>query len=92
MGNNTRLLCSRRLLKTLDKENTTGNSKPDIYHELFLIKEADGNDVNFEELCAQKSTYRPFKCYLDLGLVRATKGNRIFATMKGAIDSDTYSI
>ena len=86
----TGLLCSRRLLKTLDKENTTEDYKPDIYHEFDLIKEADGNDVNFEELCAQKGTYRPFKCYLDLGLVRATKGNRVFAAMKGAIDGGIH--
>ena len=52
-----------------------------------LIKEADGNDVDFEQLCLQKDLgYRPFTCFLDLGLVRDTKGNRVFAAMKGAID------
>ena len=82
----TGLLTSRRLLKTLDKENTTEGFKPDYFHEYELIKEADGSDVNFKELCDQNGLYRPFTCYLDLGLVRATKGNRVFAAMKGAID------
>ena len=86
----TGLLCSRRLLKTLDKENATEDFKPDYFHEFDLIKEADGNDVDFEQLCNQKGTYRPFKCYLDLGLVRATKGNRVFAAMKGAIDGGVH--
>ena len=83
----TGLLTSRRLLKTLDKENTTEEYKQEYFTMFDLIKEADGNDFDFNELCAQKDvTYRPFTCYLDLGLVRATRGNRVFAAMKGAID------
>jgi large subunit ribosomal protein L5e len=82
----TGLLCSRRLLKTLDEENKTEDYKPDYFHEFEVIKEADGNDEDFIELCNRKDLPRPFTCYLDLGLVRATKGNRVFAAMKGAID------
>ena len=83
----TGLLCSRRLLKTLDKENKTEEYTPDYFNLFDVIKEADGNDVDFEQLCLQKDLgYRPFTCFLDLGLVRATKGNRVFAAMKGAID------
>ena len=83
----TGLLTSRRLLKTLDKENTTEEYKQEYFTMFDLVKEADGNDFDFNELCAQKDvTYRPFTCYLDLGLVRATRGNRVFAAMKGAID------
>ena len=83
----TGLLCSRRLLKTLDKENKTDDYTPDYFNMFDIIKEADGNDVDFEQLCLQKDLgYRPFTCFLDLGLVRATKGNRVFAAMKGAID------
>ena len=83
----TGLLCSRRLLKTLDKENTSEEYKPDYFNLFDIIKEADGNDVDFEQLCLQKDLgYRPFTCFLDLGLVRASKGNRVFAAMKGAID------
>lgn len=29
---------------------------------------------------------RPFRCFLDVGLVRTTTGNRVFAAMKGAAD------
>ncbi len=87
----TGLLCSRRLLKTLDKENKTEVYTPDYFNLFDIIKEADGKDVNFEELCIIKDLgYRPFKCYLDIGLVRATKGNRVFAAMKGAIDGGIH--
>ena len=87
----TGLLCSRRLLKTLDEVNKTEDYTPDYFHMFDLIKEADGKDVNFEQLCNSKDiTYRPFKCYLDIGLVRATKGNRVFAAMKGAIDGGIH--
>ena len=83
----TGLLTSRRLLKVLDKENSNENFKQDYFERFDLIKEADGNDVDFIELCNKKDGgFRPFTCYLDLGLVRATRGNRVFAAMKGAID------
>jgi len=83
----TGLLTSRRLLKTLDKENKTEEFTPDYFNMFDIVKEADGNDFDFKELCLQKDIgYRPFTCYLDLGLVRATRGNRVFAAMKGAID------
>ena len=83
----TGLLTSRRLLKVLDKESSNENYKQDYFHLFDLIKEADGNDVDFIELCNKKDVgFRPFTCYLDLGLVRATRGNRVFAAMKGAID------
>ena len=83
----TGLLTSRRLLKTLDKENKTEDYTPDYFNIFNLVKETDGNDFNFQQLCDQKDIgYKPFTCYLDLGLVRATRGNRVFAAMKGAID------
>ena len=87
----TGLLCSRRLLKTLDKENKTEEYTPDYFNLFDLIKEADGKDVDFDQLCNLKDVgYRPFKCFLDLGLVRATRGNRVFAAMKGAIDGGIH--
>ena len=87
----TGLLCSRRLLKTLDKENKTEDYTPDYFNLFDIIKEADGKDVDFDQLCTLKDLgYRPFKCYLDIGLVRATKGNRVFAAMKGAIDGGIH--
>ena len=83
----TGLLTSRRLLKTLDKENKTEEYTPEYFKLFDLVQEADGSDFDFNQLCMQKDIgYRPFTCYLDLGLVRATRGNRVFAAMKGAID------
>ena len=83
----TGLLTSRRLLKTLDKENKTEEYTPEYFKLFDLVQEADGSDFDFNQLCLQKDIgYRPFTCYLDLGLVRATRGNRVFAAMKGAID------
>jgi len=29
---------------------------------------------------------KPFKCFLDIGLVRTTRGNRVFSALKGACD------
>ena len=60
--------------------------------EMFdLIKEPSNDDVDFEALCEEKDVgQRPFTAYLDLGLVRATKGNRVFAAMKGAIDGGVH--
>ena len=87
----TGLLCSRRLLKTLDKENKTEDYTPDYFNLFDIIKEADGKDVDFDQLCTLKDLgYKPFKCYLDIGLVRASKGNRVFAAMKGAIDGGIH--
>merc|ERR1719506_2581613 len=68
----TGLLCARRLLKLkgLDGE-FAGNSKIDgSYYNI-----AEGNDGK-----------RPFKAFLDVGLVRTTTGNRVFGAMKGACD------
>jgi len=32
----------------------------------------------------------PFTCFLDLGLARATSGNRVFAALKGAVDGGLH--
>jgi len=87
----TGLLTSRRLLKILDQKNKENEFESNFFEDFNLIKETDGKDVNFKDLCTQKDTaYRPFVCYLDIGLVRATKGNRVFAAMKGAIDGGIH--
>ena len=84
----TGLLAARRLLTILDEENKKRGIKETKIAETFnLVKEATGEDTNIEELCDKKGIeLRPFTCYLDLGLVRATNGNRVFAAMKGALD------
>jgi large subunit ribosomal protein L5e len=82
----TGLLCARRLLALLDKENEGKESYKNL-STTFDLKTEPGEDVDLKELCEQKNIEkRPFTCYLDLGLARATKGNRVFAAMKGAID------
>jgi large subunit ribosomal protein L5e len=85
------LLCSRRLLSILDKENEKKDIKTKMTEMFNLIKEPSNDDVDFEALCEEKGVEaRPFTAYLDLGLVRATKGNRVFAAMKGAIDGGVH--
>lgn len=87
----TGLLTSRRLLATLDEENKKEDFTPNYLKDFDIIKEADGKDVDFKKLCEEKDVpNRPFVCYLDIGLARATKGNRVFAAMKGAIDGGIH--
>jgi len=82
----TGLLCARRLLAILDKENE-GKKDYQNLSTTFDLKTDPGEDVDLKELCEKKNIEkRPFTCYVDLGLARATKGNRVFAAMKGAID------
>mmetsp|Transcript_2248 Transcript_2248/g.6074 ORF Transcript_2248/g.6074 Transcript_2248/m.6074 type:complete len:298 (-) Transcript_2248:157-1050(-) len=45
--------------------------------------EATGEDYNVEPL---EDGPRPFKAFLDVGLVRTTTGHRVFACLKGALD------
>jgi large subunit ribosomal protein L5e len=68
----TGLLLARRLLK--DKKIDT----------VFKgVAKADGKLYNIEN---DKNERRPFKAYLDVGLVRTTTGNKVFGAMKGACD------
>ena len=86
----TGLLCAKRLLLTLDAEYKAKNFKEprcSWSKDFNLVTEATGEYVNIEELAEKKGVeYRPFTCFLDLGLVRSTVGNRVFAAMKGAVD------
>jgi large subunit ribosomal protein L5e len=68
----TGLLCARRLLaqKEMDKM-FKGQEKVDGKHYC-------SGDGDFDR--------RPFKAFLDVGLVRTTTGNRVFGAMKGAVD------
>lgn len=68
----TGLLLARRLLK--DKQiDTTFKG----------VETADGKLYNIDN---DDNERRPFKAYLDVGLVRTTTGNRVFGAMKGACD------
>merc|ERR1711953_704539 len=68
----TGLLLARRLLK--DKK---------IDEQFKGQAEADGKLYNIADADNER---RPFKAYLDVGLVRTTTGNRVFGAMKGACD------
>lgn len=67
----TGLLCARRLLNKLGMDSTYEGHT-----------EITGEDYNVEE----EGEARPFNCVLDVGLVRATTGNKIWAVLKGACD------
>merc|ERR1712062_256407 len=47
------------------------------------VASADGKYYNIADADNER---RPFKAYLDVGLVRTTTGNRVFGAMKGACD------
>jgi len=68
------LLVARRLLKQLGID------------QMFTgVDEVTGEDEDcWSE--DEDSERRPFKCILDVGLVRTTNGNRVFGAMKGALD------
>nr|XP_010927913.1 60S ribosomal protein L5 [Elaeis guineensis] len=67
----TGLLLARRVLKMLEMdEEYQGNV------------EATGEDFSVEPA----ESRRPFRALLDVGLVRTTTGNRVFAALKGASD------
>ncbi|KAI5171283.1 large subunit ribosomal protein L5e [Nematocida sp. LUAm3] len=69
-------LCARKMLSKLGlSEEYTG--KEEIDGEFYLEEENEEGP-------------KPFKCYLDLGLARATKGAKVFAVMKGACDGGLY--
>jgi large subunit ribosomal protein L5e len=69
----TGLLLARRLLKS--KEIDT---------KFVGVAEANGALYNISD--NNEEERRPFKAYLDVGLVRTTTGNRVFGAMKGACD------
>lgn len=68
----TGLLVARRLLQKLQLDS--------LYEG---CKEVNGDEYIVE---AVDKGPRPFRCYLDIGLVRTSTGARVFGAMKGAID------
>ena len=67
----TGLLCARRLLTKYDLAETYEGNTENL-----------GEDYNVEA----EGDRRPFKCFLDTGLVRTSTGSRVFAALKGAVD------
>jgi len=72
----TGLLVARRLLKELGLDSTFEG-----------LKETTGAEYHVEEDAKDR---RPFRCYLDVGLIRTTTGNRVFGAMKGACDGGLH--
>lgn len=54
------------------------------------FKGVENPDGEFFDIMAKEVERRPFKAYLDVGLIRTTTGNRIFGAMKGAVDGGLY--
>jgi len=68
----TGLLVARRLLKKIGLDKAFVGDEKATGAEYHV---ADGEHER-----------RPFKCVLDIGLVRTTIGNRVFGALKGAVD------
>lgn len=68
----TGLLLARRLLKKYKLDGLYAGQE-----------EVDGDEYNVEALDDQPG---PFRCFLDVGLVRTSTGARVFGAMKGAVD------
>lgn len=68
----TGLLLARRLLKKLKLDSIYPGQE-----------EVDGDQFCVEDVDGQAGAFR---CYLDVGLIRTTTGNRAFGAMKGAAD------
>jgi len=75
----TGLLIARRALKKLGLDE-----------DFVGVEEADGEYTVTEAAETDEGTRRPFKCFLDVGLVRTSTGARVFGAMKGASDGGLY--
>jgi len=59
----------------------------DIYKGVETV---NGELYNINESKEYNDEKRPFKAFLDVGLVRTTTGNRVFGAMKGATDGGLH--
>jgi large subunit ribosomal protein L5e len=69
----TGLLCARRLLTKYGLNETYEGKVEDLGEDYHV-----GHD--------DEDAPRPFKCFLDTGLVRTSTGAKVFAALKGAVD------
>lgn len=81
----TGLLLARRLLKQVGLEELYKGVSEVTAENFDVQKDCDERRNNGEELAK-----RPFKAALDIGIVRSTKGNKVFAAMKGACDGGLH--
>jgi len=75
----TGLLCARRLLTDLG-----------LAEKYQGVANASGEFYDVYEKGKIDEERRPFKAYLDVGLIRTTTGNRIFGALKGAVDGGIH--
>jgi large subunit ribosomal protein L5e len=66
------LLLARRVLKHFNLDSTY-QGQTAVDGELYQVERADG-------------AQGPFRCFLDVGLARTSKGARVFGVLKGAAD------
>lgn len=79
----TGLLLARRILKDKKMDGIyEGVKGKDIDGEYIDMYREDGAHVNEER--------RPFKAILDIGIYRATTGNRVFGALKGFTDGGIF--
>lgn len=76
----TGLLLARRALTKLNLDDVFPGVE-EVDGEYTLTEAVEGEDGNER---------RPFKCFLDVGLVRTSTGARVFGAMKGASDGGLY--
>lgn len=86
----TGLLCARRLLMKIDEENKNLEGWTSIADRFNLVKDTNGEFIDIKQESEKHDIGRPFVCFLDLGLNRSTKGARVFAAMKGAVDGGIH--
>ncbi|KAF2014938.1 60S ribosomal protein L5-B [Aaosphaeria arxii CBS 175.79] len=75
----TGLLLARRTLKKLELDE-----------DFEGVEEADGEFSLTEAVEIDGEQRRPFKVFLDVGLVRTSTGARVFGALKGASDGGLY--
>lgn len=79
----TGLLLARRILKAKKMDTIyEGVKSKDIDGDYVDMYKDDGAHINEER--------RPFKAILDIGLYRATTGNKVFGALKGFTDGGVY--
>ncbi len=89
----TGLLCARRLLKQLGLDETyPGAEEADGTFKSFNAMGEEipaggrDNSKNYFVEGADENDRKPFRCYLDVGIKRTSRGAKVFAAMKGASD------
>lgn len=81
----TGLLLARRTLKTLGLDDLYKGVAAPTGAAFDVYKDMEARQSKGEEIAR-----RPFKAYLDVGLVCTTTGNKVFGALKGASDGGIH--